>query len=416
MTQNSLICNFIVNHPDDWRLQMKEKNILVKDDGIYSIFNYGIKAKFSDPIAREARGIIIDRTSLTVVCWPFNKFMEYDEYYADEIDWASARVQEKIDGNIVKLWYSKKYDIWVWSTNSVIYAKNAPTSTKLTGGDPATFEDVIKSTELYNVLQKDLSVLNKDYTYIFELTSKETEVIIHRNGNTVLYHIGTRSAVTGEEFRTDSTLPIDHLLSYVPRPRQYPLCTLEECLFVAEHVLNKHNNLNVVQNCIEEGFVVVDDNWNRVKIKSPIYLILHDVSSNSTTSKEYLIKMIHTRSIDITKICSRFPDVAKNVLYYAYKYHEIVDEITKFVDAGKALYDANGKDRKVLGKLLNNHKYSVFVFKTIDAIDKNEPTPSIFDIMSEFSGGLYHSLGRYIPNYECPKEYCKLGIREKNHK
>ena len=121
MTENSRICNFIAEHPQNWRELLAEKQIKVKDKGSLSIFNYDIMADFSDPVVQEARGIIIDTKTLDVAAWPFRKFGNSHESYADDIDWKHAKVTEKIDGSIVKLWHSD--DGWVVSSNSCIYAE-----------------------------------------------------------------------------------------------------------------------------------------------------------------------------------------------------------------------------------------------------------------------------------------------------
>ena len=145
MNTNSLICNFIYKNPDNWEELLANKCINIKRDNDLCIFNYDIGCKFEDPIVQEARGIIIDTNNLQVVCWPFRKFGNYSESYADNIDWSSARVQEKIDGSIIKLWFNKDTDKWVWSTNGVIYASKTSNSLGF------NFLDLIKSTA-YNVL------------------------------------------------------------------------------------------------------------------------------------------------------------------------------------------------------------------------------------------------------------------------
>ena len=69
---------------------------------------------------RELGGIIIDCERCEVVCWPFRKFGNHNEGYADTIDWSTARVQEKVDGSIVKLWYDEANGKWQFSTNGCI--------------------------------------------------------------------------------------------------------------------------------------------------------------------------------------------------------------------------------------------------------------------------------------------------------
>ena len=108
MNTNSYLCRFLAAHPGDWEERLKrDYDLRIKRDGEYAVFNYEINADFYDPIVQEARGIILDTERYEVVCWPFRKFGNYSEGYADRIDWSSARVLEKIDGSIIKLWYDK---------------------------------------------------------------------------------------------------------------------------------------------------------------------------------------------------------------------------------------------------------------------------------------------------------------------
>lgn len=115
----------MISDHENWRELLDELGIAIRGEYPFAIFNYGIGCDFSDPIVQEARGIIIDLENLDVVCWPFRKFGNYNESYADNIDWSTARVQEKIDGSIVKLWWNKVDGKWQFSTNSIINAKDA---------------------------------------------------------------------------------------------------------------------------------------------------------------------------------------------------------------------------------------------------------------------------------------------------
>jgi hypothetical protein len=104
MNKNSHICRFISEHPNWERLLKEDYFIKVRREGALAIFVYGYDCDFSNPIVQEARGIIIDTERREVVCWPFRKFGNYNESYADDIDWENARVLEKVDGSIIKLW------------------------------------------------------------------------------------------------------------------------------------------------------------------------------------------------------------------------------------------------------------------------------------------------------------------------
>lgn len=127
MNTNSYLCRFLAENPELWEsLLTKEHGIKVKREGSYAIFNYGFGCDYADPMVQEARGIILDTKKLEVVCWPFRKFGNHNKSYADSIDWTSARVQEKVDGSIIKLWYDERKPGWQFSTNATLRAEDAP--------------------------------------------------------------------------------------------------------------------------------------------------------------------------------------------------------------------------------------------------------------------------------------------------
>ena len=110
---------------ENWRelLQDFPYYLSVVDDEKYFLLKYQqTKSDFNNDIVKECRGIIFNTTTLKPVCVPFFKFGNYGESYADEIDWNTAKVQEKIDGSLIKLWYDNEWHI---STNGTIDASNA---------------------------------------------------------------------------------------------------------------------------------------------------------------------------------------------------------------------------------------------------------------------------------------------------
>jgi hypothetical protein len=96
-----ILLDFIENN-DNWEELLYEKCVQVKYKDNLAIFNYnlnlgieqGKEIDFTDPIVKVCRGIIVNLDNMDVVCFPFNKFGNYTEYYADDIDWKTARVQE----------------------------------------------------------------------------------------------------------------------------------------------------------------------------------------------------------------------------------------------------------------------------------------------------------------------------------
>ena len=94
------VLNFM-NANKNWReiLAGEPYNITIKDYNGYTLLKYNqLSSDFSLPIVRESRGAIFYQRadgSYECVCRAFDKFMNYNQEGADEIDWASAVVEEK---------------------------------------------------------------------------------------------------------------------------------------------------------------------------------------------------------------------------------------------------------------------------------------------------------------------------------
>ena len=354
MNYNSQICRFISEN-ENWQELIEEKNIKFSTEGPLAIFNYKQDCNFSDPIVQEARGIIINLDSLEVVCWPFRKFGNWNESYADPIDWNTARVQEKLDGSIIKLWFDKLRDEWRFSTNSTIDASLA-NADSLTG---ESFYDLIKKADNYKAIPFDK--LDKDNTYIFEIVSPQNRIVIEYP-SCRLYHIGTRTNISGRERLVDIG---------IVKPAEYPLHSLKECVDAAI-LLNRGENGSVdiseqIPSVVEkEGFVVVDIHFNRIKIKSPDYLAIHHVIENGNLSKEKVLTLLREDEINVDDFCREYPEYAVYIRYYQYKLAELEYEVTAFVRLVLNMYEEYSHERKALALVIKDHKYSGFGFMAID--------------------------------------------------
>ena len=340
MTARSKLCNLIASTPN-WRDVLTEKGITVKTDGNLAIFTYGLDCDFTDPIVQESRGIIIDLNTLTVVCWPFRKFGNYGESYIDEIDWTTARVQEKIDGSLIKLWYNNLTDTWQWSTNGMINADKALTMNGIT-----SFMTLIKRATNYRSI--DYDKLDKDKTYLFELVAPEQKIVIAYT-YPYLYHIGTRSNKTGEESNENIG---------IQKPKEYPLRSLNDCLAAAK-------SLNPDRELRHEGFVVVDAAWHRMKIKSPEYLYAHRLSTYKVYTKKKLLPLIRANEPILEELLHSSPDSEPYIRYYQWRYAELKKKVTIAMAKARGIYEEFNFDKKATASVLKNDPLSAFGFAAL---------------------------------------------------
>lgn len=61
-----------------------------------------VASPLAEPLVKECRGIVLDEANdWNAVARGFDKFFNLGDPLADDVDWASARVFEKLDGTFV---------------------------------------------------------------------------------------------------------------------------------------------------------------------------------------------------------------------------------------------------------------------------------------------------------------------------
>lgn len=309
-----LLTSFIQTHPN-WENILTEPPycIKIKRDGGYVMFSYNqLFSDFTNELVRECRGVILNGETFKPVCVPFYKFGNYGEGYVPQIDWASARVQDKIDGSLIKLWYDD--GVWRVSTNGTINAYKAElnkTDLFEEGCPYKTYGDLFDCARIKAGL--DYGLLDKDITYMFELVSPYGKVVI-LYPETEIYHIGARDNKTLRELDVDIN---------VKKPRQFAVNSLDECINQAKNLPDD-----------KEGYVVVDRYFNRVKVKNPVYVALHHLKNNGVASPVGLVKLIRNNEAD--EYLNYFPefrselDACKNKIdAILYELNQTVKELSK---------------------------------------------------------------------------------------
>ena len=278
------LMNFIKCHPLDWKesIQLKPFCIKVRELGDFVLLKYDqLNSDMSHPICQVCRGIILERISgfgWNIVCYPFDRFFNYNDPYAAEIDWKTAKVREKIDGSLIKFWCDT-YGLWHMSTNGSIDAFKAEISDNPYG---LTFGNIVERALGCNWLSF-CRELNPEYTYMFEVISPDTRVTVPYEYDG-LYYLGQRHRGTMiEEYNYDSVWRNFGIYE----PKVYHLSSLDDCISLVDEFTKD-----------EEGVVVSDDNFNRIKVKSPEYLIAAHAANNGKLGLRTAIRLIREDKVD----------------------------------------------------------------------------------------------------------------------
>ena len=206
----------------------------------------------------------------------FNKFGNYGEPYAPDIDWSTAFVSEKIDGSLIKVWWD---GAWHISTNGTIDAFKAELGDIRMPNFGDYFIEALGECHHCN-FGEFISGLDDDLTYMFELVGPYNRVVVPYDKPDI-YFLGARNKYTGEEFNCSSAMAGALGMGKFKLPAQYSLSSVDDCVKATE-----------LKSWDDEGFVVCDAKFNRVKIKSPAYVLAHYARNNNIITRKHLIKII----------------------------------------------------------------------------------------------------------------------------
>lgn len=342
------LLDFLNTHENWEELLSREPYALkIKKSGDYILFMYNqYRSDFSLPEVCEARGSIFywNGREYECVCHPFDKFFNHTEPHASKIDWDSARVLEKIDGSLIKLWHHNRE--WHLSTNGMIDAFSAMVTPSVNFG--VLFEYALTESILGESVQKVIdffSTLDSNYTYMFELVSPMNRIIVSYNAIN-LYYLGRRNIKTDiEDTEFNEVWSRDF---GILQPRCYLLETYRDCITTA-HLMTAQ----------EEGYVVVDKNYNRIKIKSKGYLEAAQLRVNNLTIAG-AIRILKEGRLDDFYSCASQEQI------------ELMKRVLRVLHLISSIWEAdlvevaNIRDRKELALKIKNWESKGYIFYSRD--------------------------------------------------
>jgi hypothetical protein len=269
---------------------------------LYSCTYNMIDSPLGETIVRQCRGIVLDSDNDWLpVCYPYNKFFNFGEGHAAELDWDSVRIYEKVDGTMIGLYfYGNRWNV-------------STTGTPDAGGPVndmgIRFSDLFWSTwnDLYYSLPNE-----ENKTFIFELMTPMNQLIVDHSKDKIVLH-GVRDVNT---FLEES-------------PEFYAAKYGWECV----RSFDKTDNMTALSLIADnmkgkeqEGFVVVDKFFNRVKIKCPDYVrMAHMKNSFGVRSV-----IENVQKGEINEIIAYFPNLAELLTKVNNLYQEFATEIDKY--------------------------------------------------------------------------------------
>lgn len=263
---------------------------------------------------RQCRGIILDeKNNWRVVSFAFERFFNYGEPNAIDVDFRNARIYEKLDGSLMQLYhYDGKWNVATSGT--------ADASGEVNGYNKS-FHDIF-----WRVWKEHGYTLPKDThkCYAFELMTPYNIIVVRHNNSSIVLH-GSRDLNTLEE------------LDPVVEAKNNNW----KCVSVFDF-----NSFDDITFCLgemngseKEGFVVCDNKFRRVKMKCGDYVKKHRIVSGVSSrnlldiirkneSDEFLVYCPQFRSMH-DEIKSKYDNLCKDIYAY-YKSIKHIDNRKEF--------------------------------------------------------------------------------------
>lgn len=361
-----------INKNIDWERELSSPpyNLIIKQKYPFILLKYNqIESDMSNEIVQECRGLILKQINIALTRNPlipqykvasmrFMKFFNYGQKEAAKLSFP-CEVSEKIDGSLIGVWYDNEYG-WQVSTSGNIDAKDSP----VIFGEYKSYRDIFdKAWD-----NKFFDEMNKNCTYIFELVSPYTRIIVPYK-EISLYLLSIRNNITLEEEARDEIPFIAKKLfgNKIKTPQSFKCNSIEE-------VKSFVNNLTVESENFE-GFVLCDNNFNRIKLKSPAYMELFFIKGEGIFSEKKIIKLILEGQDD--DILGYFPEYKEDFDKIRRGLSLLITHFKDLLNKGEKYKSLNKKDFAIWAK---EFQYNNLLFKAYGANywEKDEENKAAF--------------------------------------
>ena len=294
------------------------------------LFKYNqINSPMSESICKEARGIILDKNNnWKIISWPFYKFFNYGEGHAAKIDLASSSILEKVDGTNITLYYWK--DKWRTQTLGMMDAEGCVNNSF----PPTTFHELFFKT-LGVSLDTLAKYLDPNFTYTFELATPYNRIVTRYEKDRIVL-LSMRDLGNQEKFDTKNSITHGEL-SYQKISQEHQNFKHLPVEIVTRYSVAVSSLEDVARLASElpqmaEGYVVVDKDFNRVKVKNPSYLALLHLKDSSSSSVRALVQLVLKN--EGSEFLAYFPEFTE-------QYNCIAESLNDLKTKLKTVYEAN---------------------------------------------------------------------------
>ena len=317
---------------------------------------------------QECRGIILEKGTWNIMSLAFTKFFNSEEGNAAKVDWNTAHVLEKLDGTLIQVYYDWHDKTWYAGTTGTAEGEGE-VNNKMGSTFNSLFWDTVTKQYALNPCMFD-----KDHVYVFELTTPYN-IVVKPHGESSATLLTVRNRVTLKEVSWKDLTMIAESLR-VPLVKRFDLNAKD-----VGTLLRTFEGMP----WSEEGYVVVDANFNRIKIKNPAYVHAHHLKGK--TAEHNIITIV--KSNEIEEFASTFPE-RKDELF---RLKENYDKLT--VKLNEMWVELSARKPKNITKE-EKKRYAAAVFEVCGKHDLKQFTGLYFGLVD----GKVDSVEDFIVNYD----------------
>lgn len=317
---------------------------------------------------QECRGLILEKGSWDVMSLAFTKFFNADESNAHKVDWNTAHVLEKLDGTLIQVYWDWHKNEWFAGTTGTAEGEGEVNNKMGTTFNSLFWDTVTKQYAL------NPCMLDKDHVYVFELTTPYN-IVVKPHGESSATLLTVRNLVTLQEVSWKDLYMVSESLR-MPLVKKFDL---------------NANNVGVLLKTFknmpwsEEGYVVVDANFNRIKIKNPAYVAVHHLKGK--TAEHNIITIV--KSNEIEEFVSTFPERKDELLRLKENYDKLTEKLNN------VWFELSTRKPKNITRE-EKKRYAMDVFEVCGKYDLKQFTGLYFGLVD----GKVSSVEEFIVNYD----------------
>lgn len=307
------------------------------------IYNYDfLKAKGGTKIENEARGLILN-TEGDIVSMSFPRFFNYNQGWASELDWEHTNAELKLDGTLIT--------VYAYKGNYFIQTRGRANADGSLAQSEETFYE-----RVFEIFKKKFNDPfgpfkannpNEKYCWCFEYVSPDNRIVTP-------YEYEALVLIAAFNKNLCSEVKPEYVDQFAAEYHfQRPAFSRVTSMAAVEKLLEKLDPL-------EEGLVLVDHRFRRIKAKNPGYLSIARLKNTGIDIQPRHFADVVLKG-DGEEIAGYFPEYKGILLFF----EEVITSLMAEVDTVWHLYKI-APDKKTFADNVKSHPLCHLLFLAWD--------------------------------------------------